>query len=904
MSYYQELVVTFDPSKMFPPSFAQSDFDRDALEAMRARLPEYLAARGVELLKQGSRLVGRCPVHDDSSPSFAVFDNGTACGCFPCDFRGDVFAVSQWLGRASTFPEAIADVAAVLGVQPSPGRAQGSPRHTQAQPRPARQAAPFTLRESDRDRVQAARLAFNAAFDAGEQIIDDIAENLGIDWSTMRMADSGECGLGLSAGSYGKPTWLCYRYPTGLKWRNPDPTAKLRFEWLAGRALAPWRWGRATKPKVRTVYLAEGESDALALLQAGLEDDDAACVASPGTSFPASWVPLFKGKRVVLCFDNDGPGQAASAKVAVMLHGTAAEVLALDWREVFGAKDCRGVLQQSGAYELRRMALGAVPVNHRAEPLPIDTMLAPIPDDFDDDPIPESKSQPHSASTDGISIPTNLFPLPAGEVSFTQSAEIIFPIMGERRQLFMRSRVTHEIVNGHDGTDFLTPVTPERFCNLIEGFGYKVARRTYDDKRGVHVWRTCTFPVSSAKVLLSSDSAHKYLPAIKQLSNCPIFAASGKILTKGYHDHAGGTYISHGTKPPEVPLDAAKEALLGLLADFGFVTGADRSRALASLVSTALKMGAWIYDDFPLDVAEGDQSQSGKTYRQKLVARIYNEIPSAITSAKGGVGSVDEAIATALVRGRPFITLDNFRGRLDSTILEGAIRGSGMVSCRTLRASAEVDTRPFIWQLSTNGAEFTRDIANRSIITRIRKQPDGYQFRTFPEGDLLAHVESNQSFFLGAIFAIIREWKRADCPKTNEHRHDFRGWCQSLDWIVQHILGMPPLLDGHREEQARTANPNLQWLRDVAMAANSMGKLCSELTASELVGIAEDAGIDFPGNPRSQEDPPQRAGKILGKLFRESEDRPILVDGFIVTRREVTTYENGPKIHKNYVITK
>jgi hypothetical protein len=314
-------------------------------------------------------------------------------------------------------------------------------------------------------------------------------------------------------------------------------------------------------------------------------------------------------------------------------------------------------------------------------------------------------------------------------------------------------------------------------------------------------------------------------------------------------------------------------------------------------------MGGWIKEDFPLDVAEADQSQSGKTYRQKLVNRIYNEIPSAITAPRGGVGSLDETISAALIRGRPFITLDNFRGRLDSTILEQAIRGMNRVSCRELRNRADVDTQPFNWQLSTNGAEFTRDIANRSIITRIRKQPDGYAFRQHPEGDLLAHVAANQSFYLGAIFSVIREWARHDCKRSDEHRHDFRDWCRSLDWIVQNVFGLAPLLDGHREEQARTANPLLQWLRDVTNAARSANQLDRQLSTSQLVNIAEDAGIEFPGNPYNKDDPPQRTGKILGKLFKDADGHPITVDGFTVSREVVITYsDRGGEPQKFYTI--
>lgn len=502
--------------------------------------------------------------------------------------------------------------------------------------------------------------------------------------------------------------------------------------------------------------------------------------------------------------------------------------------------------------------------------------------------------------SDGSPPPENILPVPAGIISYTQSAKIIFRAFAAQRKVFVRETVVHEIRRGI--MDTLQPVEPDRFCSIVEKLGKRVARREIDNNGNVK-WRSCTFPANAAKVLLSTEEARTLLPTIRQLANCAILTPDGQILTRGYHDFHGGTFISSGDTPPDVPLDRAVKALSEILRDFNFTTQADMSRAVASLISPALKMGGHITDEFPLDLAEADQSQSGKTYRQKLVTRLYNETPSAIIPPKGGVGSLDESISKALIQGRPFIALDNIRGRIDSAIMESAIRGHGRVTCRVpYMTSTEVDTSTFLWQLSTNGAELTRDLANRSIITRIRKQPDGYKFHEYLEGELLTHVQSRQSAYLGAVFAVIKAWMDAGAPRTNESRHDFRGWVRVMDWIVQNLFGLSPLLDGHREEQARTSNPRLQWLRDVAHASAAANMLTRELTTTELCSIAEDSGIDFPGNPNSREEPHQRAGKILGLLYRETGGEPIMVDGYSVARRVFTTYENGEKTHRNYII--
>lgn len=403
-------------------------------------------------------------------------------------------------------------------------------------------------------------------------------------------------------------------------------------------------------------------------------------------------------------------------------------------------------------------------------------------------------------------------------------------------------------------------------------------------------------PENAAKKLLVSDAASDILPHIRQLVASPVLTREG-VLEHGYHTHAGGTFVLSKKTIEFPPLPYAVKCIEDLLVDFDFPDQGDRSRALASIISPALKFGGWIDDDFPLDIAEADQSQSGKTYRQRLVATIYGEQPAAITPAQGGVGSVDEAISAALIRGRPFINLGNFRGRLDSPILEEALRGARFLNCRAFKASAVVDRSPFLWQLSTNGAEFTRDIANRSIITRIRKRPDDHRFRVFDEGDLIAHVEARQGFYLGCIFAVVREWQRHGCPMTDASDHDFRTWCRSLDWIVRNIFRAAPLLQGHREEQLRTANPALQWLREVVNVMAKAGHIGIGLRAGDIAELCEENDIIIPGRRDSQQALEIRIGSLLGRLFRDTDGKPITVDGRIFHRQIDHEYDPDRRKH-------
>jgi hypothetical protein len=204
------------------------------------------------------------------------------------------------------------------------------------------------------------------------------------------------------------------------------------------------------------------------------------------------------------------------------------------------------------------------------------------------------------------------------------------------------------------------------------------------------------------------------------------------------------------------------------------------------------------------------------------------------------------------------------------------------------RGEVLVDSTRFLLQLTSNGIETTKDLANRASICRIRKQPVGYQLRDYPEGDLLAHVRANQPHYLGCVFEVIREWHNQGKPKVQECHHDFREWAMTLDWIVQELFKAAPLLDGHRTAQERASNPALNWLRSVALAVKSENQQDEELTASTIVELCQNHGLDIPGlkNLTDDDQAKMRVGTVMSNLFRNT--NPIQVEEFEVTRSSRT----------------
>ena len=477
--------------------------------------------------------------------------------------------------------------------------------------------------------------------------------------------------------------------------------------------------------------------------------------------------------------------------------------------------------------------------------------------------------------------------LPSGTVTITECAVSLFKLIAPTKRLFVRGGVVVSLVKRDDGLLALEILRPSAARSCFEKFARLVAWRKGEDNELVLKPVTC--PQEMADALLQSEEAATLLPRVQGLINCPVLREVGGQLTVGGvgYDDETRMLVTGGTTPPMVELKEAVAALLELMAEFDFQSEGDKARAVASLITPGLKTGGFLKGRVPADVAEADQSQSGKTYRQKVVAALYNERLSLVTSREGGVGSIDESLNQALVAGRPFIQFDNFRGRFDSAHLEAFLTAEGAFPCRVPhRGEVTVPPENYFVLLTSNGVDTTRDLANRSNIIRIKKKPPGFVFTKFPEGDLLDRVRQWQAYYLGCVFAVIREWHARGKLRTNETRHDFREWVQVVDWIGQNVFGTVPVMEGHQQAQERVSNPALVWLRNVVLAANEAGELDRALTATDLHGLCEGADIAIPGlRSGTDEDKGKKViGTVMAKLFRDRDS--IEVDAFDVTREE------------------
>jgi hypothetical protein len=161
----------------------------------------------------------------------------------------------------------------------------------------------------------------------------------------------------------------------------------------------------------------------------------------------------------------------------------------------------------------------------------------------------------------------------------------------------------------------LTDLDPTAFQSRLEQHFH--LRKWIALPNGGHALKPSRCSCETAKVLLKTDQAFDILPHVDLVTASALFVERNErieVLNDGYHEELGGTLVTKHHQITDIPLDKAVPDILSLLAEFLFVTDSDKSRAVAAILSPAFRLGGLLPFDFPLELAEAEESQSGKTY--------------------------------------------------------------------------------------------------------------------------------------------------------------------------------------------------------------------------------------------------------------------------------------------------
>ncbi len=385
------------------------------------------------------------------------------------------------------------------------------------------------------------------------------------------------------------------------------------------------------------------------------------------------------------------------------------------------------------------------------------------------EPLPAEKPSTPQRPESGQRDLEGLMVLPKEKfTTYSASAEAIYKRISERRppEIFIRSGcvATIEETVADDGAAALSIMDTDAYAfrSKVERYGTLFAWQA--GPHGVPLIRKdALMSVDTAKVLLASDQRLQ-LPPLSMVHRCPILIErDGKpvVLGHGYHPDLGGRYVTSNVEIRTMPLAEAAEHIMALIEEFSFATLADKSRAVAAIITPALRFGGLLRCHFPAVLVEADRPQAGKGTLVEAIQRFYGEPCELTGKRKGGVGSFDEDLSRQMLRGRPFIPVDNVRQALDSEFFEHALTcpfGTTISARVPYKPGISVDPNRHIFHLTSNKFESTQDLAARSCVIRLQKR-DGYQWKKFGDGrELLAHLEADFATLISIVYSIASQW--------------------------------------------------------------------------------------------------------------------------------------------------
>jgi hypothetical protein len=310
-------------------------YDVEAIKAANP-LDVFLASRGAMLKRHGGVVMtGKCIFHKEAhGESLSVWPDRWHC-FGKCAEGGDVIEALMRLDGV-TFKAACEQLGGRL--------AESSTTPPKATPKTLPDVSPEPLAPG-----QLAMQAAAARALAAHPV--NVAERRGWSPATVRgLALDGHLGI--------HDKKLAFIFPHGVKLRWQEQGER-RIAWAFGGNRELWRQDRLVGDTVRTVYVSEGESDAISLIDAGAEADGAV-VAIPGAScWRPEWNPLFAGRDVVVVTDADEAGEKAARRILAELAAVAARVVRLDPLDLLpedgraGAKDISDAHQRLGRDGLR-----------------------------------------------------------------------------------------------------------------------------------------------------------------------------------------------------------------------------------------------------------------------------------------------------------------------------------------------------------------------------------------------------------------------------------------------------------------------------------------------------------------------------------------------------------------------
>lgn len=267
----------------------------------------------------------------------------------------------------------------------------------------------------------------------------------------------------------------------------------------------------------------------------------------------------------------------------------------------------------------------------------------------------------------------------------------------------------------------------------------------------------------------------------------PVLRASGAIelLSFGYDEETkiltpeGG--IEYAT---DWPIERALEFLDELLADFPFADdGRSKSVAVAAMLTVYAPLLISPLAPRPAFIYLANSEGSGKTLLAQLAGAAQGIVP--VSSAPKSEEEWDKKILATVISGASLMLIDNVKGCLNSSALEGVLtspkyEGRVLGSSQIYRGDANL-----VVLITGNDLTVSPDLCRRALFVELFSEALRAEDRTFKRVLDAAEILRLQPQILAALWSLISEWDRKGRPAATITNASFPRWAATFGGIME-----------------------------------------------------------------------------------------------------------------------
>ena len=346
------------------------------------------------------------------------------------------------------------------------------------------------------------------------------------------------------------------------------------------------------------------------------------------------------------------------------------------------------------------------------------------------------------------------------------------------------------------------------------------------------------------------------LPPLKRLSEIPVFAPDGNLISQpGYHRPSETYYApAKNLKIPEIPDRPTPEDVTRamsfireeLLIDFPFVSVSDFAHAIAlSLFSFARPL---INGLGPNHLIESPTPGSGKGLLADvlLCASVGRHRMAVMAQAANGE-EWRKRITASLIQAPEVILIDNITITLDSGELASALTAEFWTD-RILGVSKTV-TLPVrcIWVTTANNPTLSMEIARRTI--RIRLDPKvqrPWERKDFKHSNLKGWASDHRADLVWSGLTLVQNWIASGCPRfTGKTLGSYAEWAAVMGGILE-TSGIEGFLGNLDALYEATDSKTAVWTAFAEAWSERHGT--QEVGVEDLLNLAVESGLRIWGD--------------------------------------------------------